>query len=261
MDILIIDYEDLDHQIAKSRTISDALHRLNKILGDSDKRALAYAFMVHSHNNVRNDVISATTSIPQWALKVFERVGGFATDVVFSRISEIEEPFWIDNEELAANSTARGDGRARFYSVVLKLVGPIGWVCPIVGPDVFGYGVLNHFYKDDVEKRKGLSREQLKKLAYEFHVRARKHGLISNYIGLTQKEKETLKLCVQGNSMEDISHALNVSGRSIEYRLQNCRKKLRARNIAETIYKAHAYGALPSTTTLKSSDRGEIIQR
>jgi DNA-binding NarL/FixJ family response regulator len=66
--------------------------------------------------------------------------------------------------------------------------------------------------------------------------------LLDDIIFLTQRERDILALVADGRSSKAIANAMNLSHRSVERYVENCRCKLNARNKAELVAKAVAGG-------------------
>ncbi len=81
-------------------------------------------------------------------------------------------------------------------------------------------------------------------IARQFHHGVKTEGLIAKYFNITDKEKFALEAMAVGKTTADIAVELGLKQRAIELRLQNARKKLRARTTTEAVYKASAYAII-----------------
>ena len=61
-------------------------------------------------------------------------------------------------------------------------------------------------------------------------------------VSLTPREREIVALVADGQSSKDIARAMNLSHRTVERHIENCRYKLRARNKAELVANAISDG-------------------
>jgi len=64
---------------------------------------------------------------------------------------------------------------------------------------------------------------------------------------LTPREQQILELIWQGLSNREIAQQLWISRKTVEAHRTNLMKKLRTRNVAQTIHAASTLGLLPST--------------
>lgn len=63
---------------------------------------------------------------------------------------------------------------------------------------------------------------------------------------LTEREQDIVILIAEGQSSKGIGRTLNLSHRTVERHVENCRFKLHARNKAELVAKAASAGHLPA---------------
>jgi DNA-binding NarL/FixJ family response regulator len=63
-------------------------------------------------------------------------------------------------------------------------------------------------------------------------------------VSLTSRERDILALVADGQSSKGIARAMNLSHRTVERHVENCRSKLNARNKAELVAKAISEGFL-----------------
>jgi DNA-binding NarL/FixJ family response regulator len=77
------------------------------------------------------------------------------------------------------------------------------------------------------------------------HRSFKNNGQLKDYFGIEEKEQLVLSRMADGKTAADIAQELDVTVRTIEMRLQNARKKLKARTTTEAVYKSVAYGILP----------------
>lgn len=65
---------------------------------------------------------------------------------------------------------------------------------------------------------------------------------VEDTIFLTPRELDIVGLVAEGQSAKGIAKAMNLSHRTIERQIENCRYKLHARNKAELVAKAFTEG-------------------
>jgi DNA-binding NarL/FixJ family response regulator len=64
---------------------------------------------------------------------------------------------------------------------------------------------------------------------------------------LTQRERHIIALIADGRSAKEIGRKMDLSPRTVERHIEDCRNKLRARNRAELITRAVSGGYLPAS--------------
>lgn len=237
------DFGDFAKEFPAFQSVAHALDRLVERLGPDRVDFLAYGYFVHLKDRSRNNAIIVHNG-PENFLDLFQQVGGMATDIVASKIESLDAPFKIDLEMLVDQMTERRDPRVRFARLFLDAGCRSAWIARISDIDMDGYGLLNHFCRDNADIPP-IPIGELVPLALFFHQNAKKHGLLAKETKLTNVQTRTLHKLSQGKSALDIAHAEGVSTRAVEMRIDAARKKLRAHNSVEAVYKATAYGALP----------------
>lgn len=229
--------------------LAGALTSLSEAMGLPGKHALFYGFYVHVHSALRSDFVMGlshpdTLFAGTDAEALFRSVGGSATDIVAPNLPQMTAPFPVDVRDVADKMRADNDIRLAWTLYYLDRGFQTVWIAPINAPWVGGYGALNH----GVAARHApapLPEEALIPLAHAFHDAVRKTGMLARHIGLTERELDTLQRFAQGRTTEEIAHLQEVTRQAVDQRMQRARKKLRARNTIEAMYKAMVYGALP----------------
>lgn len=226
-----------------------ALTRLSDAMGLPGRHAVFYGFYVHVHSALRSDFVMGL-SHPDTLFEgtdaeaVFRSVGGSATDIVAPNLPGIDRPLPIDVSDVAETMRAAGDIRVAWSDDYLDRGLRTVWVAAINAPWAGGYGALTH----GLEARHApppLPGDGLGTLAHAFHDAVRKSGMLARHVGLTDLERDTLQQFAQGRTTEEIAHLTGVSRQAVDQRMLRARKKLRARNTIEAMYKAMVYGALP----------------
>jgi DNA-binding CsgD family transcriptional regulator len=69
--------------------------------------------------------------------------------------------------------------------------------------------------------------------------------LINDYRVLTQRECDIIVLISQGHSAKGIARIMQLSPRTVEGLIENCRFKLQARNTSQLVSRAITGGHLP----------------
>ncbi|ABD54950.1 transcriptional regulator, LuxR family [Jannaschia sp. CCS1] len=230
----------------RSRTMRDAMVRIASEFGDGRIKLLFYGFFVHLHGRDRSDtLVCHTAPDKQEIVDAFLSAGGANTDIVASKLEHIVEPYAIDIVAEADRMRQTRDFRLAYIDKMLSYDVKTAWICPINDPWVGGYGVLNQFYTDRFAEP-AIAVSQLRAFAHKFHEEARRHRLLSHEIGLRASQIEILAQVAMGKSADDLADKYKVTARAIEKRLEHIRRRLRARNTLEAIYKATIYGVLPS---------------
>ena len=67
-------------------------------------------------------------------------------------------------------------------------------------------------------------------------------AFVDDAVSLTRREHDIVALVAEGQSSKGIARAMNLSHRTVERHLENCRFKLHARNKAELVAKAVTEG-------------------
>ena len=68
--------------------------------------------------------------------------------------------------------------------------------------------------------------------------------LVDDAVLLTSRERDVVALIANGQTSKGIAREMNLSSRTVERHVENCRYKLHARNKAELVAKAVAEGFL-----------------
>ena len=241
--MLNFDFESFEEDFIEFRSAKQALDRLRQRLGADRVEFSFYGFFVHLKDRARNDGIVVHNG-PEDTVRIFQEVGGAATDIVASKLEILDAPFKIDLQVLVDRMTENQDPRLRFAKLFLGSGCRSAWIARISDVGMDGYGVLNHFCNDNADIPP-IPVGELVPLALCFHNNVRKYGLLAMETKLTKVQIRTLHKLSQGKSAFDVAQSEGVSTRAVELRIEAARKKLRAHNAVEAVYKATAYGALP----------------
>ena len=233
---------EIDQIIAESASIAEALRGLSRKLGYEHKVELMYGFFVHPHSYKRNDVVFGMSRFDSLA-RLFMKLGGTSTDPFARDNIDMVEPIAVDLDDFIVDAVERRDPRRIFYKAMRKAGIRTVWLCPIVGPTAGGYGVLVHYHLERYNPTE-FPADYLLAFTFRVHESLRRHGLLAKGFKITPKELVVLRMTAQGRSGQDIAELEGVTQRTVENRLQSCRKKLKALTTTEAIYKAGAYGVI-----------------
>lgn len=226
-----------EKDIAKANSLRGALFRLQALLGEAATAHLAYTFLLHRNSHIRGDEISSTT-MPDTVTRHYWGSGGTNTDPVVEVVPKILAPMAMDLVGV------HSDKNLIYYNnPYLGAIIENGWenmmIYPIIPDDgTSGYSALTLLGAPD---RPVYGDQFYLDLGRRFHHIIKKHGLLSTYFHITAKEREVLEYMATGKTTSDIANQLGLKQRAIELRLQNARKKLRARTTTEAVYKAAEY--------------------
>ena len=241
---MLADQNALDAIFADSHSARDALIRLRQTIGRQRTVGLLYGYVFDLRSRARNDAVIVHTGPTSWD-ENFLKAGGVATDFVARRVDETVRPYRIDLPGAVERMTVNGDPRLGYLKHVVSLGCLTAWIVPVVRCNQRGFGVLN-FLMRARHAAAPLAEDDMLNLALAFHTGLKRNGLLANEIGLKPKEVLALESVAIGKGAAEIAICENISQRAVEARMQAARKKLRASNAAEAVYKATAYGILPS---------------
>ncbi len=241
--MVCIDIAELDRNIAGCESIHSALQHLHRVLELDSSSCQSYVYRVHPKPKELNDFI-AGHNWPGDLYEKFVAAGYTATDLVPRHIETIEEAFSISFINRQRELKRRGDSRESIFAALIRNGFRTAWVCPIFGVAVGGYGTVCHYFADS-NALAPIPAKHLLKLASCFHESVRRHGLLARGIGLTKKQTAVLEQLSEGYTGAKIAQSQHISGRAVELRIHGARKKLKALNSVEAVFKATAYGIIP----------------
>ncbi len=232
--------KEIDQKLAEAHSIRGAIFKLQALLGAHGGAHLAYTFLLHRNSYIRGDEVSATT-MPDEVTKHYWKNGGTNTDPVVEIVPKMREPQLMNLVEIMQD-------KQRIYHTNQYLAAIIeqGWqemvVYPIF-PEV-GTSFYSAFTILGVPDKQKYTEQFYMQVGQVFHHSLKKYGLFRTYFKITDKEKIVLEGMAIGKTTADIASELGLKQRTIELRLQNARKKLRARTTTEAVYKATAYSII-----------------
>ena len=229
-----------EYDLSGCSSIRGALFQLRDWLGAETSTHLAYTLLLHRNSHIRGDEVSAAT-LPGDITKHYWESGGTNTDPVVGLIPKISSPTLLDLGVVYENKNL-----IYHHNPYLGAIVDQGWqqlmIYPVIVNDgTSGFSALtliglpqSTLYDDDFYMD----------IARQFHHSVKTEGLIAKYFNITDKEKFALEAMAVGKTTADIAVELGLKQRAIELRLQNARKKLRARTTTEAVYKASAYAII-----------------
>lgn len=234
-------FETLEMKLAPANSIRGALFRLRNTVDAIAGHDISYEYMLRKTSYVRADLINMTTLSSNYT-DLYLPSGGTNSDPVIENAGNMTEPLYVD-----LNAICYEPG-TRFYKnkFFLKLVRE---GCPYLSAFPFsdsltrGYGVFTIFDSRPPEDVK-LYADELMQLGAEFHAAIKTQGQFLRHFGLTDKELRALEHMALGHATADIAVTEGISRRTVELRLENVRKKLRATNSTEAVYKGVSYGII-----------------
>ncbi len=233
-------FKKIDSQLAKANSLRGALFRLQAVLNDRACAHIAYTFLLHRNSYIRGDEVSGTT-MPDSVTKYYWKNGGTNTDPVVELIPKITEPVLMDLQEYFTNKDTIYYNNPYLGGIIENQWHEM-MIYPVMPDDgTGGYCALTFL---GVPEAQPYSEQFYLDLGHHFHSAIRKHGFLKQYFKITEKEKAVLEGMAVGKTTADIASELGLKQRAIELRLQNARKKLRARTTTEAVYKAAAYSII-----------------
>jgi DNA-binding CsgD family transcriptional regulator len=231
------------HELSLAENMPDGLQILKSNLKSQGVRDIVYTFMLYEKSYVRGDYMLHGTFPPE-IRQLYEQSGGGAAFRFGEILAQISAPLFFDIKALldikspmhSYNSCAPHIYERGYHTA---------WIIPFSKEDIGGYGFLMLF-QDSRSGAPVMDIKQLAKYAPLYHKSMKQHKQMAGYYGLTQKQCEALAGMAKGQTAGDIADHLGLTERSVELRLQEARKKLRARTTTEAAYKALAYGILPN---------------
>ena len=233
---------EIDAVIARTNSLRGALFALRGAYPAFADTHLGYEHIVGGKRHVRGDLINPTT-LPASFGALYAEGGGAAFDPVVQMATSGSDHIVIDLEDLIANGPDQFRGNAFLTAMIEIGCVRLTSVCLARG-EAIGRVVLSVMSGRDAPVRSAeADRAALRQMLASFRV----YGHIARYFELKPVELSTLQATAFGRSAQDIASRDGVSARSIEFRLQRVRKKLRAMTTAEAVFKATAYGLIGVT--------------
>ena len=229
----------LNDLIAGTNSLRGALFALREEHPPFLDAHLGFEHVIGGNRHVRGDLINPTT-LPASFGPLYAEGGGAAFDPVVQMATSGVDHTVIDLMELL--STGPDQFRRNGFLNAMVEIGCIRLtsVCLPRGEAV-GRIVLSVMEGQGAPPRSvDALRATLRQMLACFRI----HGHIARYFDLKPQELNTLQAVAFGQSAQDIATRDEVSVRSIEFRLQRVRKKLRAMTTAEAVFKASAYGLI-----------------
>lgn len=229
----------LNDIIARSNSLRGALFALRTDYQPFRGTHLGFEHVVGGNRHVRGDLINPTT-LPASFGALYAEGGGAAFDPVVQMATSGRDHTVIELMELL--STGPGQFRRHRFLNAMVEIGCVRLtsVCLPRGEAV-GRIVLTVMEGQGAAPR---SAEDIRAVLRQMIACFRVHGHIARYFDLKPQELSTLQAVAFGQSAQDIATRDEVSVRTIEFRLQRARKKLRAMTTAEAVFKASAYGLI-----------------
>ena len=234
-------FNSLEVILTPANSIRGALFRLRGAIDELAEHDISYEYMLRKNSYIRADLINMTT-LPSAVVDLYALAGGTNSDPVIENAGNMSEPLYIDLTNIT-NDPNQKYYRNKFFT---KL---IGMGCPYLSAFPFteelsrGYGVFTIFDSRPKSDVASLG-ETLTALGAEFHNAVKALGLFTGHFKLSSKEQVALEYLAIGRTTEDIAALEGVGRRTIELRLESVRKKLKARNSTEAVYKGISYGII-----------------
>jgi len=233
-------FKEIDVQVAKANSLRGALFRLQKVLGNKICAQIAYTFLLHRNSYIRGDEVSGTT-MPESVTQYYWMNGGTNTDPVVETIPKLRMPMYMNLYDYYTNKST-----IYYNNSYLLAIHDEGWesmmICPVISNDgAAGFSAITLL---GVPSTPFYDREFYMNFPRRFHQALKSNGLLQQYFKITDREKLVLECMAVGKTTADIALEVGRKQRAIELRLQNARKKLRARTTTEAVYKAAAYSII-----------------
>ena len=233
-------YDKIDSEIAKASSLRGALYRLQAVLGDEVCKHVAYTFLLHRNSYIRGDEVSGTT-MPDSVTQYYWMNGGTNTDPVVETIPKLRAPMFMNLLDYYTNKNT-----IYYNNSYLASIHENGWekmmICPVIsGDSAAGFSAITLLGFPDSPY---YDRAFYMEFPRRFHQAIKRNGLLKQYFKITDREILVLECMAVGKTTADIAAQVGLKQRAIELRLQNARKKLRARTTTEAVYKATAYSII-----------------
>lgn len=233
---------DIVQELRQANSMAGGLFRLRDCLKPYGVGQLIYSYMLHEKSFVRNDLVFQGTFEGDM-LETFNQHGGVTAYKFGDMLPNMKEPVYYDLEAaLSPNHPLFSYNKATAKAVEWGY--KICWIVPFLSLDNYGFGFMM-MYQDKDEGAATIEIDKLAHFGALYHHVMWEEKLLAKQFNVSAKEAQTLDLIAKGFSTYDVAEKLGVTERAIEFRLQNARKKLKAKTAAEAIYKATAYLILP----------------
>jgi DNA-binding CsgD family transcriptional regulator len=234
--------EQLESGLNQARSVRGALFALQQALAPHGGTHIAFVFMLHRKSYIRGDHVAAGT-MPAEVTATYWSSGGTQTDPIVELVPVLEGPVSVDLDQLIDTPNTKYFGHP-YLTAVVAAGYPALTVYPItMGDGTPGYGALTILGSREQRSRQ-LEPEFYTRLGRVFQRGIKTHGQLRHYFSLSPKECEALERMACGRTTHEIGLELGLKQRTIEIRLQNARKKLRAHTTTEAVYKASAYSVI-----------------
>ncbi len=233
--------DNLEQLIAQTSSLRGALFVLKNRIKPFGGCHLAYEYMLQPNSYIRGDHISMTT-LPRHNTDLYWPSGGSNSDPIIEKIGTMDQPLFVDLEELCGMENTKYY-QNRFFSSLIEggCFSLAAYPLKTSGSD--SYGALTVF-ETRAQRKSALRPKYYIEAGRQFHETTKLQGHISRYFNINDKERHVLEKTAQGRTSSDISHELELTQRAVELRLQSARKKLKARTSAEAVYKATVYSII-----------------
>lgn len=229
----------LNEAIAGAKSLRGALFALRAEFKPFLGAHLGFEHVIGGNRHVRGDLINPTT-LPASFGALYAEGGGAAFDPVVQMATAGSDHTVIDLMDLL--STGPEQFRRNSFLNAMVEIGCVR-VTSVSLPrgEAVGQIVLSVMEGQDAPPR---SADAIRGVLRQMIACFRIHGHIARYFDMKPIELGALQAVAFGQSAQDIATRDGVSVRSIEFRLQRARKKLRAMTTTEAVFKASAYGLI-----------------
>lgn len=237
-----LENDELWSGVAKAKSIRDALFVLKTSAREFGGCDIAYEFVIRRASHVRGDLVSMTTLSRRYT-DLYYPDGGPNSDPVLENIDNEYNPFIIDLKPLCLTKGSKYAAN-KFFNSLLQNGHRYLSAYPFESDARIGRIILTVFSNQKQFDLK-IDPAQFIDIGRRLHRSFKNNGQLKDYFGIEEKEQLVLSRMADGKTAADIAQELDVTVRTIEMRLQNARKKLKARTTTEAVYKSVAYGILP----------------
>lgn len=236
------DLELLGDKLSNTNSIRGALFALRDNFKAFGGCHIAYEFFLQESAYIRGDLINVTT-LPNDTTRLYMPSGGTNSDPVIENISNLKEPLIIDLRKLCTAGNTKYYRNPFFIALMdMGCTSLAAYPIPLNGNA--GYGALTIF-ETVAQRSSALDPAYYCIAGKRFHEAIYKLGHLARYFEISDKERYVLEQMANGKVAGDIALELGVTQRTVEQRLQNARKKLRARTTTEAVYKASVFAIIP----------------
>ena len=235
-------YAEFKKKLERAGNMIDGLYIVKDFLQPYGVGDLLYGYMLHAKSHVRNEQILIST-FPKTIRKMFVKDGGTISFRFGDMLPTMKKPIFYDldaalqpkNPLFSFNKSSKRTVMYGYHQA---------WIVPFLTKGLCGFGFLM-LYQNPEKNAVKIDVDLLEQFGFVYHMSMRMHKQMANHFGLSQKQRIVLAGAAKGHTASDIATQLDLSERTIELRLQEARKKLKARTTAEAVYKALAYLVLP----------------